>query len=74
MVTFADPITREELSRIVEGANEQSSLDEFINSLEFSFHEKDVVIDSLAALPDLGTSPKALPKNAPDLFRDGWWG
>jgi hypothetical protein len=73
MVTFADPITREELSRIVEGADEQSSLDEFINSLEFSFHEKDVVINSLAVLPDLGTSPKALPKNAPDLFRNGWW-
>jgi hypothetical protein len=32
-----------------------------------------VVINSLAVLPDLGTSPKALPKNAPDLFRNGWW-
>ena len=73
MVAFADPITRDELSRLAEGADEQSSLDEFIKSLDFSWNEKEVINDSLAILPGFGTSPKALPKNAPDLFSANWW-
>ena len=73
MVTFADSITREELSRIAEGAGDISSLDEFIRSLDFSTQETNAVIASLAELPDVSTSSKALPKNAPDLFRNGWW-
>ena len=73
MVTFADPVTRDELSKLTEGAPERASIDEFVNSLDFSFHEKDVIIDSLAGLPDLSTDPDLLPRRAPDLFSMDWW-
>ena len=76
MVTIADSVTRDELSNLVEatpGQASQASLEEFIESLDFSWDEKEVIIASIAALPAPDTSPKAMPKNAPDMFRMNWW-
>ncbi len=73
MVTIADSVTRDELSTLVETTTGQASLEEFIESLDFSWDEKEVIINSIGALPALDTSPKAMPKNAPDMFRMNWW-
>ena len=73
MVTIADSITQDELSSLVEAASGQASLEEFIESLDFSWDEKEVIVGSMSALPALDTNPKAMPKNAPDMFRMGWW-
>lgn len=73
MVSFADPITRDELSRLAEGAEEQSSLNEFVNSLDYSLHEKTVILDSLSGLPNLSENPETLASKSPDLFSNDWW-
>lgn len=74
MVTIADSVTRDELSTLVEATTGQASLEEFIESLDFSWDEKEVIIDSIGALPAMDTSPRAMPKNAPDMFQMNWWG
>ncbi len=73
MVTLAEPITRDELSRLVEDGKEPATLDVFVRSLDFSIHEQDVIIDSFAALPDLSTGDGQWPSKAPDMFDSAYW-
>ncbi|PKB71086.1 MAG: hypothetical protein BZY87_07495 [SAR202 cluster bacterium Io17-Chloro-G6] len=73
MVTFADSVTRDKLSGLVEGVDEHDSLGEFINSLDFSWNEKEVINESLALLPELSASPDVLPAKAPDMIKGDWW-
>ena len=70
---LADRRKLDELSRIVENIELDSSLEEFIQSLSLPSEEESAVRDSLKQLPPADVQPSALPKAAPNLIRMAWW-
>ena len=73
-VTLMDPAKMEELAQIVDVANKDSALEDFIHSLALPEGEAGAVISSLAQLPPCGPDRAAVPRKAPDLVRMALWG